>query len=226
MNNLKGNAAEMRRFGGTAKVLVGTFLILSFMGPAGHCVARLILQPSSSLGLSGTSTLHSFSSTSTLTQVIAELTPENAPPAPGSSQAVLLTIAQRAPFQKFEVIVPVKGLKSGDSALDKNLYKAMKSDKAPEIHFSLIHYEALPPAQDGPVAFHATGQLTIAGVQKEISLSGTAETHPEALLVVGEYKLLMSDYGIKPPKLMFGAIKVGDPVVIHFHLMFTIHAEK
>jgi polyisoprenoid-binding protein YceI len=171
---------------------------------------RLTAMPESRLWLSGTSTLHPYESTSTQTQIFAEL----------KAPASLVEIAQHAPFQRFEVLVPVQGLKSHEAKLDKNMYKALKSEQAPEIRFQLTHYDAQGAGDAWP--FKAQGSLSIAGVQRPVELQGTAQIHSTELVMQGAYELRMSDYGVKPRTLMFGAIKVGDPVVIHFHLVFTI----
>ncbi len=173
------------------------------------------LRPDSRLYLTGDSTLHPYGSTSTLTQVTAVLSSV-------STSTALMDVARQAPFQKFEVTVPVQGLKSGDSGLDKNLYKAMKVTQYPEIYFVLDHYEKQPEIPDSPLSFKASGRLTIAGVHKDIVLTGKAQPHNGVLLVEGQYDLRMSDYGIKPPTLLLGAIRVADPVVIHFHLLFEL----
>ncbi len=201
-------------------ILIAALIIRSAL--TAHAVDSLTLNPGSHIYLSGTSTLHPYASTSTLTQIVAVLTSVHGAEVAAPASAVLTDIARRAPFQKFEVTIPIKGLKSGESGLDKNLYKAMKASDVPEIRFTLTHYEAIPSASEAIFPFKVTGELSIAGVQKEINLTGTAQPSPDALTMDGQYELLMSDYGIKPPKLLLGAIKVADPVVIHFHLIFVI----
>ena len=186
---------------------------------------RLTAAPESRLWLSGTSTLHPYSSTSTLTDMSIDLNAAAAVQAT-APDGVLSYIAQRAPFQRFEVVVPVKGLKSGESGLDKNLVKALKADRAPAIDFLLTQYKAQPAAADGSIPFEATGLLSIAGVQKEITLTGTAAALAAHLIMDGQYQLRMSDYGIKPPTLLLGVIKVADPVVIHFHLLFILSSSE
>jgi polyisoprenoid-binding protein YceI len=190
---------------------LGYAVIVFFLGPVLPALAALTLNPASQVYLSGDSTLHPYSSTSTLTQVTAELS---------SGSADLKNITLRAPFQKFEVIIPVKGLKSGESGLDKNMYKALKAEKAPDIHFTLGHYEVIPSTVASGFPFKASGQLSIAGVQKDVTLTGMAQPDSDALRVDGQYDLLMTDYGIKPPKLLMGAIKVANPVIVHYHLLF------
>jgi len=188
----------------------------TFLFAADATPVTLALSPESHIYLSGTSTLHPYASTSTLTQIVAVLTSGTTTP------AVFTDMARRAPFQKFEVDIPVKGLKSGESGLDKNLYKALKMGDVPDILFTLAHYESSPAAAEGSFPFKASGQLSIAGVQKDVVITGTARPSPDELVIDGQYDLKMSDYGIKPPTLLLGAIKVADPVVIHFHLTFVI----
>jgi len=200
----------MRKIVLSVMVLISASLSLQ---AADSSSIHLISSTESKLWLSGTSTLHPYGSTSTLTQISAEV----------SADAVDATdVARRGPLTHFDLIIPVKGLKSGESGLDKNLYKALKEEQSPEIHFHLIQYKAMTVLEDGALSFQATGALSIAGAQKDIVLTGTAKPAADYLLLDGEYKLLMSDYGVKPPTLMFGAIKVGDPVVVHFHLKFVI----
>jgi polyisoprenoid-binding protein YceI len=182
----------------------------------------LALNPGSHIYLSGTSTLHPYASTSTLTQIVAVLAPGNVAESTAPARLVFVEIARRAPFQKFDVIIPVQGLKSGESGLDKNMYKALKIKHAPEIRFTLRHYETQAAGPDGLLPFNAPGQLSIAGVTKDIVLKGAATPSADSLVVEGQYELRMSDYGIKPPTMLMGAVKVGDPVVIHFHLIFDM----
>lgn len=38
------------------------------------------------------------------------------------------------------------------------------------------------------------------------------------LVVDGEQPLLMSDYGIEPPKMMLGTVKTDDKALVKYHL--------
>jgi polyisoprenoid-binding protein YceI len=133
---------------------------------------------------------------------------------------LLEDIARRAPFQRFEVVIPVRGLKSGEGLLDKNMYKALKAKDVPEIRFLLQSYRTLPAGEGGAMPFEAAGSLSISGVQKPVTLRGTARVEGDRLRVDGDYDLVMTDYGVKPPTLFLGTIKVADPVQIHFRLVF------
>lgn len=105
----------------------------------------------------------------------------------------------------------VRSIKSGNSTMDGNTYKAMNADEHPKITFSLKNQKITGGKM--PVS----GELTIAGVTKRIKMELAAEQWAEnQLLLNGSYTLKMSDYGIDPPRAMLGTIRTGDEVTITF----------
>ena len=69
------------------------------------------------------------------------------------------------------------------------------------ITFTLIRLEAKPGT---PGALRGIGTLRVAGVEKEIALDITTERKDATLAVKGEVQVLMTDFGITPPKAMMG----------------------
>ena len=165
----------------------------------------------SALTLHGDSTLHRFSSTATVVNATASL--ETAAADASLSQA----------FQDgkpaLALTVQVSGLKSGKSGLDENMYKALKAAKFPEIRFILSSLKTVPE----PLA---AGSLTIAGVSRPIEFQVAFAASEETLTARGSYDLKMSDYGIKPPKMMLGAIKTRDEITIRFEVTFKPTSES
>jgi hypothetical protein len=41
----------------------------------------------------------------------------------------------------------------------------------------------------------------------------------DALRVTGKYELNMKDFGVKPPTLMLGTMRVGEKVTVNFDLL-------
>jgi polyisoprenoid-binding protein YceI len=122
-------------------------------------------------------------------------------------------------LKQLVLTVPVESLKSKEAALDKNMYKAMKTQTFPEIVFQLVKYDVVPSTTSAGVSrITASGTLRITGVAQPVVLNMDAEPVNGVLRVRGQYTLLMTDYGIKPPTMMLGTIKVRNPVVIHFDL--------
>ncbi len=179
--------------------------------------AQLVLQPAGSLRVLGDSTLHKWDSTATAVTMTFTLN-DGAP-------AALADAIKASAVKGMEVRIPVAGLKSGESGLDKNLRKTMMDDKYPDVVYKLSKYELGKP-EGGVVAAKTSGELTIAGQTRTVPIDVEFRLGPDGAAVKGEYTLKMSDYGIKPPTLMLGAIKVRDPVTIRFDLLLKEGAVK
>ena len=174
--------------------------------------ASFALAPGSRLWLEGDSTLHKFSSNATKVEAAAELDGTFAPGAADARAAVAA-----GALKSLRVSVPVAGLKSGESGLDKNMEKALKQDTAPVIRFTLVDYKA-EEARDGSLLVKAHGRLAIAGVEKDAVVEASCRFGPGGVEVSGAKEVLMTDFGIKPPVMMMGTIKTADKVVVRFAL--------
>ena len=161
---------------------------------------ELTLTSESALWLAGDSTLHPFTSRTSQLKLNAVLDAQEASAAPAKD--VVQEILQQDGLKTFNLSIPVEALKSGHSGLDKNMYKALNSRECPSIDFQMLHYE-------------------VACRQKAVTLEAALTPEPGALRVQGTYPLLMTDYGVTPPRLMLGAIKVKDEVVVHYDLRMT-----
>lgn len=164
--------------------------------------AQLSLAPSSRLWLEGDSSLHPFSSTATA--LLVSFTLE----APGPVPAAL---AAKAPV-RMSVRVPVEGLKSAHAGLDKNLRKALKAGEHPDIVFEMRSYTV------SGASVTAEGELTVAGKARAVVLQARYEPREGRILVEGAQPLKMTDFGIKPPSMMLGAIKTADDVTVKYRL--------
>jgi polyisoprenoid-binding protein YceI len=183
-------------------------MLLALAARAG---AQLAVSPGGSLWIEGDSTLHKWTSTATAVAMTFTLA-DGAP-------ATLSAAIKASKIKGLEVRIPVAGLKSGESGLDKNLRNAMSAEKFPYVDFRLGAYEIKTGASDGVLTATAAGELTIAGQTKPVSLDVEFRLGPDGAAVKGGCSLNMSDYGIKPPTLMLGTIKVRDPVTIRFDLL-------
>jgi polyisoprenoid-binding protein YceI len=182
--------------------------------PTAAAASAFTLALGSKLWLEGDSTLHKFSINATKVEVTAELAGTLAAGSPDARAAVA-----GGALKTLRVSVPVAGLKSGESGLDKNLEKALKQDAAPVIRFTLVDYQA-EEAKDGSLLVKAHGRLVIAGVEKDAVVEASCRFGPGEVEVTGAKEVLMSDFGVKPPVLMLGAIKTADKVVVRFAMKF------
>ena len=114
----------------------------------------------------------------------------------------------------------VADLKSGESGLDKNAYKALKSKDYQDITYKLTS-STVTSQGDGKYLIKTQGNLTIAGVTKEVSMDVNCTVNKdETITCIGSKKLNMTDYSVKPPKFMLGAMKTGDAITLDFTLVY------
>ena len=162
---------------------------------------------SARITLNGTSNIHAFTASTTTVQITtAEIG--------GAPTAELLDrLLEPAGLTAFEATIPVGSLASPKNDLDKNMHKALKAQEYPDIRFRLNALEG------SGSAYRATGWLTIAGVEKEVARNLQIERKDAALAVTGTTDLLMTDYGITPPKAMLGMLKTDPKVTIRIELL-------
>lgn len=171
---------------------------------------RMQLQPGSEISFTGTSTLHGFTCRTTRFDAQLSVDPEYA--------TDLADLAR--PIGAVHVTIPVRSLDCANQGLQSNMLKALKADQNATITFRLDTYEidAASRTEDAFTA-QAVGSLMIAGRERPIQLRVRGERHPDgAVRARGERDLLMSDFGISPPRMMLGAVKTGDRVVVRFDL--------
>ena len=178
--------------------LIAALPIVISSGPG----VQVSIQPSSSITLKGTSTLHDYEcSTKTL-------------------EGVIDMDHSGDDFTSAEISIPVLSLHSNGTSMDDNMYDALKAKQYPKIQFSLLASDSIRishPAADSMMHLH--GNLTIAGKQKLIDLEiSLAKNGNGSIHVHGTKKLLMSDFGIDPPTFMLGVLKTGNEVTIEFFL--------
>jgi polyisoprenoid-binding protein YceI len=100
--------------------------------------------------------------------------------------------------------------------MDKNAYSSLKTNKFKTITFSLV------TASIANNKIQCTGNLTIGGVTKQISLDADYKVKPDhSLVCTGSKTFKMSEYQIEPPSFMFGTVKTGDEITISFSIDFA-----
>ncbi len=154
--------------------------------------------------VSGTSTIRSW--TCSVKGVLA-VTPGtgSSPPAPGFASGV----------QTATVTVPVKAFTCPSAEMTQHLLEAMKADQFSEIVYRLERYEIT-----GGQA-QATGTMIITGVTQPLSFPVTLKPSAQGVHVEGSTRLDMSKWGVDPPVVMLGMLKVGPQIRIEFKGLVT-----
>ena len=118
----------------------------------------------------------------------------------------------------------VANLKSSEGGLNKNAYKALKTNEYKDIDYKLLS-ATISPVKDNKFLIKAHGNLTIAGVTKEIDMDVVCVVNADKTITcTGSEKLNMTDYAVKPPTFMLGAMKTGDAITLDFTLVYKKQA--
>jgi hypothetical protein len=156
------------------------------------------------LTLSGTSTLHDWDMKSTQANCEASFTFNAAGAITGISGLTFTTVA--------------KDLKSGHDAMDKNAYKALKTDKNTSITY-VAATGTVSPINGTDFLVKTTGKLTIAGATLDAQVDANCKVNADkTITVMGSKKISMKEFSMVPPTFMLGTIKTGNDVTLKFDL--------
>jgi polyisoprenoid-binding protein YceI len=138
-----------------------------------------------------------------------------------NSTAVFITDANGAinSLSSLTFTLPVESMKSEHAAMDKNAYKAMRSDKYASLTYNVLSATIKPAGNNYQV--YSKGRLTISGVSRDVDVTAICTVNADkSISVNGSYKLKMTAYNVTPPSIMLGAIKTGDDITVKFNLLF------
>lgn len=173
--------------------------LLMLIATTGNAQTKYVLASSPTLKVSGGSSLHDWHMT---TQT-----------AKGEGMFVI----ERGQFKSASSLtlsLQAESLKSGTSGLDKNAYKALKTDKNKEIRFVLKEFTG------SGSSFTAKGDLTIAGVTKPVSLPLKLTTTDGKFQFEGSFTTKLTHFSIEPPTALMGTVKTHDEITISFKTTF------
>lgn len=185
-----------------------SLLPLLFAGAASaQAPAAVQLQPKAELVVDGTSTVRDFS---------CRAKTLNAQLKPGAADASLALDTLAGAIAEVQLEVPIKDLDCANETMNEHMREALQAEKNPTIRLRVTGYE-VGAAAEGAAPVKLQGELTIAGATKPVTLVASARPAADGTLhVEGRYALKMTDWGVKPPSLMLGTMKVRDLVHIRF----------
>ena len=158
--------------------------------------------------ITGTSTLHDWKVTSPGTQEVPT--------------QLSFNLEDQNQIIEFGFKVPVDSMDGGrGSSMNTKIFDAFQSSKHP-----FVHYQQNQPAtltetsEQGVFAITSVGILSMAGVDKPITVACTGNIKNGTLIIAGNKDLKISDFGMVPPSAMFGQIKTNDNVVVNFEFRY------
>jgi polyisoprenoid-binding protein YceI len=170
------------------------------------------VQPDSKVTLAGSSNVHDWSCKSSNFQATIEL---------DSNYQTRPMTELTKPITKVAVTVPVTSLKCGNGKMDQNMYKALRASEFPDIQYVLASYvvDAGLATRDGFTA-KTLGDLTVAGKTVRVEIPITAlRKDGGSMTGEGTLKLLMTDFGIKPPVALLGTLRTKNEIQISFNVL-------
>ena len=147
--------------------------------------------------VSGTSTIRGWTCSVGGT---AEVTPGSSTPASGFADGV----------RSATLTVPVADFDCPDETMTEHLLEAMKPAEFAEITFLLESYEVSPQGAE------ASGALTIQSVTQAVSFPISLTPAGTGVEMAGELRLDMTTYGVEPPVVMLGLLRVRPQIRIQF----------
>ena len=169
----------------TSALVIGSLFFTQLLN-----AQKLSIQ-NSNIKIEGTSTLHDWNMT--------------------SNQATFTGQIAGNTINDVKFVMKAQSLKSKESAMDKNAYKALETSKYPEITFTTA---SIPTQGNATIS----GNLTIANSTKNVKIPVTVTKNGSSYVIKGTTKIKMTTFGIKPPTVMLGTIKTGDDLTINLNL--------
>ena len=169
----------------------------------------LDLQPESRLWVAGTSTVRAFQCQAAAFDAKVESS---------GADAVAAVLAGEKAVSTVEVTVPAEKLDCRNGTMNEHMRKALKAKEFPTVVFRATSYD-LARTSDS-VAVTLNGSLTLGGVEKPMTVKAVAKAGDNGTLVIsGTREVRMTEFGLKPPSLMLGTMKVDEKLTVGFEVV-------
>ena len=163
---------------------------------------QLPLQPDSKIWVAGGSTVRDWKCSATKIDAVVMA------PTPETQKLTVGEFVSRA-----ELAVPVAQLDCGNGKMNEHMRKALNEKQFSAVQFKLGDYTV-----NGEDVL-LKGEMTIAGKTLPVSFPGKVTDVGGTVRAVGSQKVKMTEWGVKPPTLMMGTLKVKDDISIGFDVV-------
>jgi hypothetical protein len=191
---------------------LGLYAVVPTLATSQEAPSSPLSLATSRVSIAGTSNIHAYTASTTAARLVRMRV------AAGVGANAWDDLLKPGAVEAFEVAIPAATLTSPREGLDKNMHKALKVAEHSDITFRLSRLES----GGSPDAVRAVGVVAVAGVEREVVLNLQVQRHASTLTVRGEVALLMTDFGITPPKAMLGMLKTDPKVTVTFETVLAI----
>ncbi len=117
--------------------------------------------------------------------------------------------------------VPVSQLKCQSGAMERAMRRAIKADRDTAAQIISGRFDIVDASVPTPNRRHLFGTLRVAGVERNIFLSATVDRGADSSLHVrSSVPLTLSAFGIAPPRVLLGAVRARDAIVVEVSLNY------
>jgi polyisoprenoid-binding protein YceI len=191
------------------QAIVALVMLLPTLAAAPRHDPALDLQPESRLWVAGTSTVRAFQCQAGAFDAKIESS---------GVDAVGAVLAGEKAVSTIEVTVPAEKLDCRNGTMNEHMRKALKAKEFPTVVFRAASYDLSRTGES--VAVTLNGSLTLGGLEKPITVKAQAKPGPDGTLIVsGTREVRMTEFGLKPPTLMLGTMKVDEKITVGFEVV-------
>ena len=137
--------------------------------------------------------------------------------------------AARFPQPELQLRVPVSVLRCGNRQMERDMYRALRSDAHPAIEFRFTKLVGGVDHDIDSGKYRATvaGVLSLAGAARTITVNVEVERIArDRFRLRARFPLRMTDFRITPPTALFGLVKASDDLVVHFDVVMQATSGK
>lgn len=118
-----------------------------------------------------------------------------------------------------KMLIPIGNFDCHNRMMTKDLQKTLKSTQYPEMFVLFRSFTNLPSATAKGSTMVGKADIKLAGAAKTYEIIFTMiNSHPNEVELLGQRKILFSDFGLIPPSKLGGTIKVKNELEVEFRL--------
>ncbi|MDB4950348.1 MAG: hypothetical protein JWM27_2997 [Gemmatimonadetes bacterium] len=171
---------------------------------AAAAMTPLSLQPGSRVWVEGTSTVRSWHCESTRAE--------------GGAGVSTTDVAKLSGAAHAQVTVATATLDCRNGTMNGHMRKALKASTVPTLGFHATSVQVTPAGAAAGTA-EMQGTLSIAGQERPVTITGTVAGESGQLRVRGTKRIDMREWGVRPPSLMMGTMRVNPNVTVGFDVV-------
>lgn len=133
--------------------------------------------------------------------------------------------AGRFPPPTFEMRIPIAALRCGSRGIERDMSRALKSDQYPTIDFRFTELLGYIEHDIDRNVYQTRirGEISLAGTTRSMEIAVMAQRlDRECFRLQAELPLRMTDFGIVPPTVLLGVVKVRDDLNVRFDLILQV----